>query len=455
MRLRLPSRNWLIFLSLTGSFTTALLYDKQQKRKAQQKWCNLVSHLAQEPLPVNQMPRRITIFLSAPPGDGLRSAREYFQEYVKPILVSAALDWDVVEGRREGEVRAGLAEKIRRLRRKQGEVSELETKDPDAEAGERLVSDIRQSAGIRDWDGIQGDLIIGRHTWKEYVRGLHEGWLGPLDQPPEPPPPLSENSPPESIPLTGPQISSSDATAATIPAAEAPPSHPEKPQKPPGPTPPYVNPSLFSTSSIAATTPTMLSPSTPLPFPHLLGFLNTPTRIYRFLTRRHLADKVGHEVATLVLAAHTRPYQNSSTFSSSIDPDSPSTGTLLDNSLIAESGSTIESGKRWEQQLLLDSEEQEWHKIAHTPNPPGEEGKERVWLEEMVIDERIGVRMRAFELGSEEDARAKRIMRGEEVETVEGKRSLALLRRLQTLVGWNVDEQVQGWEQGLVGDEGA
>ena len=81
----------------------------------------MVSYLAREPLPTTQLPRKFTVFLCAPPGDGLRSAREYFQEYIKPVLVAAAVDWDVVEGRREGEVRAGLAARVRALRRKHGE----------------------------------------------------------------------------------------------------------------------------------------------------------------------------------------------------------------------------------------------------------------------------------------------------------------------------------------------
>ncbi|KAI4130296.1 MAG: hypothetical protein LQ347_003451, partial [Umbilicaria vellea] len=193
-RFKLPSRNWLIFLSITGSFTTALLYDRHHKRKAHQKWCKVVSHIAQEPFPVNRMPRKLTVLLSAPPGDGLRAARTYFQEYVKPVLVAAALDWEVIEGRREGDVRAGLAEKIRKLRIKNGErkasqgasKEEEEKEEEEKESIEEALAQVRHKNGIEDWDGVQGDLVIGRNTWKEYVRGLHEGWLGPLDPPAEP-----------------------------------------------------------------------------------------------------------------------------------------------------------------------------------------------------------------------------------------------------------------------------
>ena len=137
-RFKLPSRNWLIFLTITGSWTGALLYDRRAKRKAQNKWCTLVSHIAKEPLPTNTLPRRVTIYLAAPPGDGLRSAREHFVEYVKPVLVAAALDWDVVEGRREGDIRAGLAERIRRFRRTKGDVAETPLEEDVKLALERI-----------------------------------------------------------------------------------------------------------------------------------------------------------------------------------------------------------------------------------------------------------------------------------------------------------------------------
>src|ERR1700761_784152 len=94
-RLRLPSRNWMIFLSITGSFFAALAYDRRQKKAVQKKWCDLVSHVAQDTLPVNQLPRKITVFLSAPPGDGIRPSRDYFRQYIKPVLVAAAIDYDV------------------------------------------------------------------------------------------------------------------------------------------------------------------------------------------------------------------------------------------------------------------------------------------------------------------------------------------------------------------------
>src|SRR2546423_13753441 len=82
-RFKLPSRNWMIFLSITGSFAAAVIYDKRETKRAQQKWCKLVSHLSEEPIEVNTLPRRLTVFLAAPPGDGLSPSRELFKQYVK------------------------------------------------------------------------------------------------------------------------------------------------------------------------------------------------------------------------------------------------------------------------------------------------------------------------------------------------------------------------------------
>jgi import inner membrane translocase subunit TIM54 len=170
MRLRLPSRNWLIFLSITGSFSAAVIYDKREKKRVQRKWCKLVEPLALEPLDPRSMPRRLTIYLEAPPTDGLRVAQDHFKEYVKPILVSSGLDWEFIQGRKEGDVRAELAERIRKYRA-----------PADESLGEEdTIMRVRRQNGVRDFDGPQGDIVIGRHTWKEYIRGLHEGWLGPL-----------------------------------------------------------------------------------------------------------------------------------------------------------------------------------------------------------------------------------------------------------------------------------
>ena len=390
------------------------------------------------------MPRKIIILLAGPPGDGLRPAREHFHEYIKPILVAGAIDWEVVEGRREGEVRAGLAEKIRKLRRRRGET--MASGDGEEEELD-LVRNTREKLGISDWDGVQGDLVLGRHTWKEYVRGLHEGWLGPL-KPPQQPEALERPSeaPAESLPNStlgptpgteSPQADSENSISSQEEAEEP----PEKPAKP-SIASPYISTDSYSTVLAAPTLPVALAPSLPLHLPHLLGLKHTPTRLYRFLTRRHLADDTGAHVAALVLASCSRPYTSSTAFASATDPDSSTTSSA------DAAANVVTAGEMWEQEQLLKDEEAGWHKSAWKEEGPkdGEVKKERVWIDKMVIDPRIGGRMRAFEMEDGASVRAE-----EQAEDMRRK-ELSLLEQVRKYVGWDKQGKA-GWEMGEEGDE--
>ncbi len=389
-------------------------------------------------------------------------SRDHFHEYIKPILVAGAMDWDVVEGRREGEVRAGLTEKIRKLRKRNGETSHAE---PGEESKEDLYQEMRKRAGTTDWDGVQGDLVLGRHTWKEYIRGLHEGWLGPLDEPQPPEPqktdlqPLAAHSPDSPLPeiplsetsssgtpsSSSPSLSSpqTDPTTPESPS-ESPPESPsekpaEKPAKPPI-TPPYIMPSEYTSSPAAPSLPTLLPPSLPVALPHLLGFFNFPIRIYRFLTRRHLADSTGASIAALVLASRSRSFTQSTDFVSAIDPDdaSPSIDSQAE-------GAVTQTKETWEQEAVLREEEPEWHKSAWKSSEEGDT-RERVWRERMVVDGRIGSRMRRFELqsGLEEEA--------SKLDAEKRKEDEGYLDRAKKWIGLGRKEK-PGWEMGFEGDE--
>jgi import inner membrane translocase subunit TIM54 len=404
----------MIFLSITGSWTAAVMYDRREKKRIQHKWTKLVEHIAHEPLDERQMPRKLTVYLSAPPADGLVSARDHFREYVQPILVAAALDWDAIEGRREGDVRAGLAERIRALRKKRGEPSaeplELDVQD--------ILNETRQRAGIRDWDGPGGDIVIGRHTWKEYVRGMHEGWLGPLD------PPTSLEDP--VVPVTPtPEVTSDTSAQPNPPTTDDGGAYPEasKPEEAEKPKeeenksnkkkqpPPFNSTADYANSQISPNCPRALGPSTVVPFPHLLGFWNFPIRMYRFLNRRQVADEIGRQTAAAVLATY-RPYHAPGESTATFDNEDPP------------------EGSQWEQVGLLRVDESEWHKTARERKEDDE--RERVWLDEMVIDPRIGERMRRFALDADAEERARR------VPSVEGPSWFQSL--------WPKKEQKPAWE---------
>ncbi|KZZ91344.1 TIM complex component Tim54 [Ascosphaera apis ARSEF 7405] len=450
-RFKLPSRNWLIFLTITGSWFAAVIYDRREKRKIQQKWSHLVAHIAKEPLPSNELRRKLTVFLSAPPGDGLRSAREYFKEYVKPILVSGALDYEVIEGRKEGEIRAALAEKIRQRRRDAGE-SGAGASSPEDETTDaaKLLQEVRNNFGIHDEPGLKGDLVLGRNTWREYIRGIHEGWLGPLDAPvletteediPEVTP-LSEtpvvqqttSSPPSPSATTTETTTSTSTTETTTPpsidnqtstepptptkseedtkAAEKKKEEEKKEaEKKKGPTPSYLLPSDYASQPLPPTLPDVLEPSCPIYFPHILGFLNTPIRMYRFLNKRKVAESVGEEVAALVLAAQVREYkygiEHTHTHTHAHDTSADASPVSSESS--EPNNKALEP--QWEQASLLEIEEADWHKSARRERP---DALEREWLDPIVLDSRIASRMRRFVVPEEERERSQRIFEGQE-----------------------------------------
>jgi import inner membrane translocase subunit TIM54 len=491
-RLKLPSRNWSIFLGVVSGFATLVWYDRQQKRRVQQKWCALVQGIAAEPLDALALPRRVTVYLAAPPGDGLRAARAHFAEYVKPILVAGALDWDVVEGRREGDVRAALAARIRRARRKAGEkaaaataaTAEFAPEDGFSAAAPRpaaaaprpaaaapggsgvgagaeqeeeeedVVEMVRRQTGVREWPGVKGDIIIGRHTWKEYIRGLHEGWLGPLNLP-APAPPPEELAPDKTDLGTGTESELSanpeSPAANNVDNSVGESGQNKRPAPSSSPSPsftPYISTDAYpSATTLPPSIPDAFDPAVPIPFPHLLGFFNTPIRIYRFLTRRHLADRIGRDTAAAVIANYSRPYtsfshsspsSSPSSLSSSSSSSSPSASSAFDNTDFLDNGASSSSlssspslalAEYEEIRTALFEEEKDWDKSVRQRQkvqsstskpedvPDGDgptadadaskkrdsqdaQSREYVWTDDVVLDVRIIQRMRRFELSS-------------------------------------------------------
>jgi len=196
--------------------------------------------------------------------------------------------------------------------------------------------------------------------------------------------------------LPGISIDSKPVEASEKPEAEA-----EKPTKPPQP-PPFIATFEYPAATTPPNLPVEFDPSTPISFPHILGFLNTPRRMYRFLNRRVLADSIGRETAAIILSTSRPYYTTSSTLPTSFTADQ-------DASPQSQSGE--DSPQVAEQQTALVEEEKEWHKNAKIRK---EDDAERTWLDPVVLDPRIASRMRRFELTAEDEARAKTIVVSEE-----------------------------------------
>jgi import inner membrane translocase subunit TIM54 len=83
-RPKLPSRNWLIFLSVTTSIVSCYIYDRRECKRIRAEYASRVEHLAQEPLRVTDMPRKVTVYGAKWPGDEDHDkSLRFFRKYVK------------------------------------------------------------------------------------------------------------------------------------------------------------------------------------------------------------------------------------------------------------------------------------------------------------------------------------------------------------------------------------
>jgi len=302
-------------------------------------------------------------------------------------LVSAALDWQVIEGRKEGDIRYGVAEAIRKHRMSTEEGPDSSLNDSESE---QLLRQMRQNSGTREYDGVKGDLIMGRHTWKEYIRGLHEGWLGPIRNPVADIDPKSakraqgstnSDQTPESlenvIAKAETDVESEKIDETTNTEGD---SQDKSGTKAPKPLP-YISTPDYTTASLPPSIPEYFQPVTILPFPHLMGFLGTPVRLWRFLNQRYLADELGQRTAEMVLAESLREFKKVSR-------------TESDENLGELTSPSTNEQIIWEQSNLLQNEEKEWHKSVRKREKIV--GKEDLWKDEMIFDDRLANRMRKF-----------------------------------------------------------
>lgn len=160
-----------------------IVYDRRERKNRRQFWKDQVSSFATVPMGAMELPRRVTVYMAPPPNDYLEITQQHFRQYIKPVLTAAAVDYTVVSESRQGEIRAKVAENIRNKRRRMHNLPTSEEEEENAK--DDLDKQIER--GI-ERDNTGGVICIGRGAYKEYLNGLQEGWLGPLEAPVEPEP---------------------------------------------------------------------------------------------------------------------------------------------------------------------------------------------------------------------------------------------------------------------------
>ncbi|KAG5440601.1 hypothetical protein PCK2_000311 [Pneumocystis canis] len=252
--LKRPPKFLMIFSLTFFVFSGLIIYDKKEKRRIIEKYCDKVKFLARQPMNPLDLPRKVMIYISSPPGNDLWVSRTYFQEYIRPILQAGAVDYEIVEGNAEGDLRHRIAEEIRRYRRGESHLNP-----------EMLKVMVNVCPGRND-----SAIIIGRQTLKEYLSGIHDGWLGPLES-----------------------SSTSDSSEMLIHKSKEVLTESSK-----------KNSKSFLPVNI--TIPTLQY----IHFLYVSGFSNIHIRIYRFLNRRFLAEFIASKTVDIILENQTCSWQD-------------------------------------------------------------------------------------------------------------------------------------------------
>ncbi|KAK3848089.1 MAG: mitochondrial import inner membrane translocase subunit Tim54 [Linnemannia gamsii] len=171
LRAKLPSRGWMIFWTTFGTIGGLVVRDHYLTVAAKKRVADRVDILAKQSCGVQDMPRKVTVYITAPPGDGIHKTRHYFKAFVKPVFDAAAVDYEVKEGLAEGQIQAMVAADVRKKRRvAAGKISAL--------------SEAEQSAPIVPFKSVSdGIVVLGRIALGEVLQGYNDGCLQSLDDP--------------------------------------------------------------------------------------------------------------------------------------------------------------------------------------------------------------------------------------------------------------------------------
>lgn len=376
-RISLPSRNWLIFWSVLVGVGSSIAYDKYEQKQVRKKWMASVSHLSEEVYTNDRIPRKLTIYIAPPPNDFLDSSLRIFRKFIKPVLNAGSVDFEIFSEGRQGDIRSSVAQRIRDLRIKELEKGKVVKESKSSEIIEEPEyvkrSDLYRPSDVlglykifpqnidtvsddANTDVAGGVVCIGRGAFKEYISGVHEGLLGPLQKPQA--------------------IADEEARRAEQKAKDK----EENPSKYSDDDDDEDNDNLkpvpmrFIKSSEYANAPlapefnldTILKDDKGIPYffeqpvyvfsvPTIQGFKNVPRKVYRFFTKRFFADDYG-ERTTHIVNKDTRPFK--------------------------------------EKDILMAKEEEvDW------PSNWVKRGTERgsEWVQELAYDDRVISRMRVFD----------------------------------------------------------
>lgn len=95
------------------------------------------------------------------------------------MLNAAALEYDIVEGTKPGQLRSKVREAIREKRKQELSPSSSQSSLSSTTNSDQPFKTITPSKSIGG-----GTIVIGRISWVEYLQGLNEGCMASLEDPP-------------------------------------------------------------------------------------------------------------------------------------------------------------------------------------------------------------------------------------------------------------------------------
>lgn len=376
---KLPGPKWMAFWCVVAAGIGGVVYDKREQNKIRDKYCELVKQRLQESSTNNDYPwymksRKISVFIAPPPNDYLETSMKTWRRFIKPVLYSSGIDYELFTTDTQGALRLQVSREIRNLRKsileheaeleklrqeqklhasyrykinhawkefknwnttniwnritKKNSAGEQEVVDPVEEMIQakkfKAEFDLKNLLGVfydnEDMvkhaksvteDSLQGDaalaggvLCLGRGAYKEYLAGINEGLLGPLEMPESvkadleakkeewrelqrknfPDQLLDETKMPDYVPKSF--LENNDTHAFTYP-------------------PPEVNDKVRDSET---NIPYFFKqPLICIPQPIISGLVNFPRKVYRFYTKRYLVEEYCR-YATSVVLQDVRPF---------------------------------------------------------------------------------------------------------------------------------------------------
>ncbi|KAI7891463.1 mitochondrial import inner membrane translocase subunit Tim54 [Mucor mucedo] len=180
--LKVPSKNTLIFSGVAGGIAGLVYSSNKYAQDARTRLSQRVSFLADRPCGVHEMPRKVTVYITAPPGDGLEKSRTWFREYVKPILVAGAVDYEIKEAKTPGQIETSVMEEIVQRRREAAAEAAAIAESTDHEPLENksntgFTSPVENMNNKKKSEVVSdGILGIGRNANREVLCALGKGW---------------------------------------------------------------------------------------------------------------------------------------------------------------------------------------------------------------------------------------------------------------------------------------